>query len=131
LFRAFFKHFGDRNDDKAVGLVLSCFFKELFVLLSDPEDIGCFLQLAEAELVGQCVDTLKDKAPFILDIPERAQAFLNFYFLVLRKCEKLDGDKLWASETSKTDFNKKYFSPLLNTVEAGFSVLTDNEKEAE
>jgi len=54
------------------------------------------LKLAEDEVVPVCIDPLRKDSEFILDITERATAFLNFYVLAVKRCERLEGNKLWA-----------------------------------
>lgn len=52
------------------------------------EDLKSFLSLSMEEIVPVCVDTMKEGAEFILDITERATAFLNFYIIAIKRCEK-------------------------------------------
>jgi len=87
--------------------------------------------LAEDEVMPVCIDPLRKDSEFILDITERATAFLNFYMLAVKRCERLEGNKLWAVEEKKKEFKDKYFDPLFKTIEAGFSTLQEQEESAE
>lgn len=131
IFRAFFKHFGEKKNDKGLGVIVGSFFKDKFAKLNSFEDVKAYLTLAEEEILPLCLDTLKEGADFILDMTERITSTLNLYIFAVIRCKKEGDDFMWAASQSKELFAKKYFQPLLSTIEAGFTSCDDQEKEIE
>jgi hypothetical protein len=56
---------------------------------------------------------------------------LNFYLFAVMKSKAHGPTTLWASPDKKAEFKKKYFDPMVNTIEAGFSSCDEQSLAAE
>jgi len=119
-----FEWLDQEQNDRAIGLLISQFFKDDFKLF-DPH----FAKEASG-LLDLWMNCLKDDSPFILDYSERITSALNL-FLYLNLCErkrleKGEGDPEKANFSKKEvieSIKKQYLDVLVRTVEAGLTAI--------
>jgi hypothetical protein len=51
IYRALYKHFAENKNDRGIGIITSCFFKEDVAKAQTEEDLKVFLDFAEEEVL--------------------------------------------------------------------------------
>jgi hypothetical protein len=119
----------EKNNDYAISILTSILYKSEF---KDPstEDMPKLLSHAKDFWLPKTLDVLGENAPFILEIQDSLQSSLGLYITCIVLERKMEAaDHLISSPQTRADFSTRFFDPLVNTIEAGFTSLKEQAEQ--